>query len=58
MCVCVCDSPRHFKDYTDQRDKDGWGDTVGVKHFVYVVRLPEVWTVLRLEVCGMLLNIW
>lgn len=30
---------------------------MGVKHFVYVVRLPEVWTVLRLSVCGMPLSI-
>lgn len=45
----MCDSPRHFKDYTNQRDKDGLGVVaLGVKYFVYVVRLPEVWTVLRL----------
>lgn len=25
LSLCVCDSPRHFQDYTNQRDKHGWG---------------------------------
>lgn len=54
-CVTVQDILKMTQ--TREKRMDWGGAAVGVKHFVYVVRLPEVWTVLRLSVCGMPLSI-